>query len=48
MDSVALASIEASVVATVVTQPFWVVKTRMLLNLNKSISEWKNFRIQSQ
>lgn len=40
MDSVALASIEAGVIATVVTQPMWVVKTRMLLNVNKNISEY--------
>ena len=40
MDSVTLASIEASVLATVVTQPVWVVKTRMLLNVNKGVTEF--------
>ena len=47
MDAVALASIEASVTATVVTQPVWVVKTRMLLNVNKNVTEWQNFKNQS-
>lgn len=31
---------------TLVTQPLWVVKTRMLLNVNKQISEWGNLRRQ--
>lgn len=33
MDAVTMASIEASILATLITQPFWVVKTRMLLNI---------------
>ena len=33
--------------ATVVTQPMWVVKTRMLLNVNKKVTEWQNFKNQS-
>ena len=37
MDSVAVASVEASVIATLVTQPIWVVKTRMLLNVDKNL-----------
>ena len=32
MDAVTLASIEASFMATLMTQPIWVIKTRMLLN----------------
>jgi len=47
MDSVALASIEAGVIATVVTQPMWVIKTRMLLNVNKNISEYQNCKNQT-
>ena len=46
MDSVALASIEAGVIATVATQPMWVVKTRMLLNVSKNISEYQNYKNQ--
>ena len=46
MDAVTLASIEASIMTTLVTQPIWVVKTRMLLNMNKSISEYQNCRKQ--
>lgn len=33
MNAVTLSSIEASLIATLVTQPFWVLKTRMLLNI---------------
>lgn len=32
MHAVTYSSIEASIVATLVTQPVWVIKTRMLLN----------------
>ena len=46
MDAVTLASIEASIMTTLVTQPIWVVKTRMLLNLNKKISEYDNCKKQ--
>ena len=46
MDAVTLASIEASIWTTLVTQPIWVVKTRMLLNVNKKISEFGNFKKQ--
>ena len=38
MDAVTLASIEASLLTTLITQPIWVIKTRMLLNVNKKIS----------
>ncbi len=40
MKAVTLSSIEASVAATIVTQPLWVVKTRMLLNVSKGVSEF--------
>lgn len=43
MNSVALASLEAGVIATIVTQPFWVIKTRMLLNTDPKINERTNF-----
>lgn len=33
MDAVTRASIDASIFATLITQPFWVIKTRMLLNI---------------
>lgn len=42
LDSVALASLEAGVLATVITQPFWVIKTRMLLNTDSKVNEFTN------
>jgi hypothetical protein len=39
MSAVTYASIEASFIATVVTQPIWVIKTRMLLNTEPKIRE---------
>jgi len=47
MDAVTRASIEASMLTTLVTQPIWVIKTRMLLNCNKRISEFQNFKNQT-
>ncbi len=38
MSAVTRASIEASVLATFITQPIWVIKTRMLLNVHSNIS----------
>lgn len=38
MSAVTKASIEASILTTLITQPIWVIKTRMLLNINKNIS----------
>jgi len=38
MNSVSLASLEAGIIATIVTQPFWVIKTRMLLNIDPNVS----------
>jgi hypothetical protein len=38
MNAVSIASIEAGVIATIITQPFWVIKTRMLLNVEPNIS----------
>ena len=46
MNAVTLASIEASFMTTMVTQPIWVIKTRMLLNVNKKISEFDNCKKQ--
>lgn len=40
MDAVTISSIEASIFATIVTQPFWVLKTRMLLNIKPNQREW--------
>lgn len=37
MDSVTYSSIEASIIATVATQPLWVIKTRMLLNTEANL-----------
>jgi len=34
-----LASIEASIAGTIITQPLWVIKTRMLLNTTTRITE---------
>lgn len=48
MDAVALASIESGIAATVITQPMWVVKTRMLLNVNKNITEYQNAKRQTK
>lgn len=38
MNAVTKASIEASILTTLITQPIWVIKTRMLLNVNQGIS----------
>lgn len=45
MDAVARASAEASVLTTFITQPIWVIKTRMLLNTRK-MGEFENFKTQ--
>ena len=39
MDAVTYASVEASIMATLMTQPVWVIKTRMLLNTETGLSE---------
>lgn len=44
MKAVLLASTEGGVAACVLSQPLWVIKTRMLLNIDKGISERENFR----
>jgi hypothetical protein len=38
MNAVTYASVEASISATFITQPFWVIKTRMLLDVHRGIS----------
>jgi len=40
---VTLASIEASLLSVVITEPVWIVKTRMLLNTDEKISGITNF-----
>ena len=42
MTSVSYASIEASFIATFITQPVWVIKTRMLLNIKPNVGEFEN------
>ena len=42
MNAVSWASLEAGVIATLLTQPFWVIKTRMLLNVDPKINEFTN------
>lgn len=42
MSAVSYSSIEASVLATLITQPIWVIKTRMLLNIQPHIGEIEN------
>jgi solute carrier family 25 folate transporter 32 len=48
MNAVAIASTEASLYGTLVTQPLWVIKTRMLLNTNPSITDMQNFKFSCQ
>lgn len=43
MSSVGKASFEASVLATLMTQPLWIIRTRMLLTTDK-INEKDNFK----
>ena len=44
MDAVTIASIEASFMATLITQPIWVIKTRMLLNTATGMGEIEHAR----
>lgn len=46
MDSVTMASLEASLISTLITQPMSVIKTRMVLNVHKDITEHQNFKEQ--
>ena len=48
MKSVAFASAEASIIATLATQPIWVIRTRMLLNTNQNINEITNFKVKTK
>jgi hypothetical protein len=43
MNSVLAASTMASLLGTILTQPLWIVKTRMLLNTTSGIKEFNNF-----
>jgi hypothetical protein len=38
MSATGIASLEASLLTTFITQPFWVIKTRILLNTDNNIS----------
>lgn len=42
MESTAYASAQASIVCTLITQPVWVIKTRVLLNTQPKIGELEN------
>ena len=42
MTAVGQASFEASIAATLITQPLWIVRTRMLLTMDK-VNEKDNF-----
>lgn len=42
MNAVTYSSLEASFTATLLTQPIWVVRTRMLLNIRPNIGEMEN------
>lgn len=44
MTAVALASTEASIFGTIITQPLWVIKTRMLLNTQPNLNDLQNFQ----
>lgn len=48
MTAVSLASMEAGILITLCTQPLWVIKTRMLLNVNPTITEVQNFLNQTR
>lgn len=43
MNAVGMASLEGAFAACLISQPLWVIKTRMLLNIEKTISEKENF-----
>ena len=48
MGSVVLASTEAGIMAALISQPLWVIRTRMVLNTSKGIGEIKNFFFTSR
>lgn len=48
MNAVAIASTEASIYGTLITQPLWVIKTRMLLNTKAEITDMQNFKFSCQ
>ena len=39
MSSVVVASTEAGLITALVTQPLWMLRTRMVLNINKGVGE---------
>jgi len=48
LQAVSLSSLYASVIATIATQPLWIIKTRMLLNTDARITEAKNFAFSAK
>lgn len=40
---VAIASLEAAILCVIITEPVWIIKTRMLLNIERGISGFQNF-----
>ena len=42
MNAVTYSSLEASFAATLLTQPLWVIRTRMLLNIKPNVREMEN------
>ena len=47
MSATGIASLEASLLTTFITQPFWVIKTRILLNTDNNISQFQNIKNKS-
>lgn len=43
MWAVIYSSLEGSIFATTITQPLWVIKTRMLLNTKPNLNDLENF-----
>lgn len=44
MSATAYASLQSSAITTIITQPFWVIKTRMLLNTSPLIGQYTNLK----
>ena len=42
MKAVTYASTEASIIVTIITQPMWVLKVRMLLNTDPNVTGFQN------
>lgn len=44
MQATIIAGTQASLFAVCITQPLWVIKTRVLLNTHKKIGEFQNVK----